>query len=217
MTRVLDLRADPDADLTPVVDHLRAGGLVAYPTETVYGIGGACTAKAAARVRQVKGRKETKPLIALVGDRRAVETLRWSRDAEELARIFWPGSVTLVLEDPDHVFPDGIRDPQRGTVGVRVSPHPIASRLVDALGAPLTSTSLNRSGEPPITSGSEARAWLGAADARDVWLLDGGALPPSAPSTVVDCTGPRPRVLREGAVPTGRLRCAIPEIDGSHD
>jgi L-threonylcarbamoyladenylate synthase len=212
--RVFDLRDDPDASLVAVADHIRRGGLVAYPTETVYGIGGACTPEAADRVRALKGRGDTKPLIALVPDRDAVRALEWTSDAEELAEIFWPGSVTLVLRDPDGLFPDGVRDSGRGTVGVRVSPHPIASRLVSELGEPLTSTSLNRSGEAPITSGSDARTLLENLEATDVWLLDAGTLPPSAPSTVVDCTGRSPRVLREGAIPTGRLRCAIPEIDG---
>lgn len=215
--RVFDLRGNPDASLDAVVDHIRGGGLVAYPTETVYGIGGACTYEASDRVRTLKGRGETKPLIALVPDQETVGALEWTPDAEELAKIFWPGSVTLVLRDPAGLFPDGVRDAERGTVGVRVSPHPIASRLVAALGEPLTSTSLNRSGEAPITTGADARAWLEGLEATDVWLIDGGTLPPSAPSTVVDCTRRRPRVLREGAIPTGRLRCAIPEIDGSDD
>jgi len=214
---VFDLRGDLDADLSAVVEHVRAGGLVAYPTETVYGIGGACTSEAAARVRSVKGRGEAKPLIALIPNRESVGALEWTRDAEELASIFWPGSVTLVLRDPDGLFPDGVRDPVNRTVAVRISPHPIASRLVEALGRPLTSTSLNSSGDPPITTGTDALAWLDQREATDVWLIDGGTLPPSAASTVVDCTGLRPRVLREGAIPTGRLRCAIPEIDGSVD
>jgi tRNA A37 threonylcarbamoyladenosine synthetase subunit TsaC/SUA5/YrdC len=88
----------------------------------------------------------------------------------------------------------------------------VASRLVRELGAPLTSTSLNVPGETPVTSGAEAREILERLGAPDVWLLDAGTLPPSAPSTVVDCSRDEPVVLREGAVPLGRLRCAIPEI-----
>ena len=90
----------------------------------------------------------------------------------------------------------------------------MAARLVAELGGPLTSTSLNVPGEPPVTSGTEAREILERLGASDVWLLDAGTLPPSAPSTVVDCTTQDPRVLREGAVPIGRLRCALPEIHG---
>ena len=86
--RVFDLRDDPDAKLSPLVDHVRAGGLVAYPTETVYGIGGACTSTAAARVREVKGRGAMKPLIVLVSSRSAIDGLEWNADADELASVF---------------------------------------------------------------------------------------------------------------------------------
>ena len=209
--RTLDLRESPEADLSEVVAHLRQGGVIAYPTETVYGIGGACTPDAVAALRALKGRAADKPLLALVRDAQAVADLEWSSDARELASIFWPGSVTLVLGDPGERFPVGVRDKAAGTVGVRVSPHPVASRLVAELGGPLTSTSLNVPGEPPVTSGTEAREILERLGASDVWLLDAGTLPPSAPSTVVDCTGDAPVVLRAGAVPLDRLRCAIPE------
>lgn len=209
--RTLDLRQDPDADLSAVVAHVRAGGVVAYPTETVYGIGGACTPDGVAAVRRLKGRSADKPLLALVGDAGEVSGLSWSAAATELASIFWPGSVTLVLADPGRTFPEGVRDARAGTVGVRVTPHPVAARLVRELAAPLTSTSLNAPGEAPVTSGGEARQILERLGASDVWLLDGGTLPPSPPSTVVDCTGQAPVVLRPGAVPIERLRCAIPE------
>ena len=211
-----DLRADPDADLSPVVAHLSEGGVIAYPTETVYGLGGACTPDAVSAVRALKHRDERKPLIALIEDEAAVAGLDWNVSARELASIFWPGSVTLVLSDPDKLFPPGVRHPDTGTVGVRVSPHPVAARLVRALGGSLTSTSLNLPGEAPVTSGEQAREILARLGADDVWLLDAGTLPPSAPSTVVDCSTDLPVVLREGAVPTGRLRCAIPEIHDRH-
>ena len=210
--RTLDLRADSGADLSVVVRHLREGGAVAYPTETVYGLGGACTDAGVTAVREVKGRSADKPLIALVESETAVAGLVWTEAAKTLAETFWPGSVTLVLPDPDRIFPAGVRDPRAGTVGVRVSPHPVARRLVRELGAPLTSTSLNVPGEPPVTSGGHAREILERLGAPKVWLLDFGTLPSSAPSTVVDCSRPEPVVLREGAVPLGRLRCVIPEI-----
>jgi L-threonylcarbamoyladenylate synthase len=211
-SRNTDLREDPDADLSPVVAHMRGGGVVAYPTETVYGLGGACTPEGVSAVRALKRRDRAKPLIALIEDEAAAQALSWNASARELAAIFWPGSVTLVLRDPDELFPEGVRSAETGTVGVRVSPHPVAARLVRALGGPLTSTSLNLPGEAPVTSGEEAREILARLGAEDVWLLDAGTLPPSAPSTVVDCSTDRPVVLREGAVPMGRLRCAIPEI-----
>ena len=211
--RTLDLRADPDADLVEVVEHLRGGGVVAYPTETVYGLGGMCTARGVLGVQEFKGRGSHKPLIVLVDSAETVQGLGWTEGARELAKIFWPGPVTLVLRDPHGIFPPGVRSEETGSVGVRVTPHPIAARLVAELGAPLTSTSLNRSGQTPVSSGHEAGE-LCARGATAVWVLNAGTLPPSGPSTVVDCTGNEPVVLREGIVPIGRLRCAIPEIHG---
>ncbi len=208
----IDLRADPDADLSAVVAHLRRGGVVAYPTETVYGLGGACTEAGVRRVRMLKKRGAGKPLIALVESREAIAGLEWTESARVLADVFWPGALTLVLRDPHHLFPEGVRDEASGTVGVRVSPHPLAGRLVRALGAPLTSTSLNPPGDAPAASGEEAARLVRALGGGDVWILDAGTLPPSGPSTVVDCTGPEPVVIREGTVPLDRLRCAIPEI-----
>ena len=211
----LDLRGEPGADLTAVVRHLEADGLVAYPTETVYGVGGIISRPAVQRLRALKSREADKPFILLVDSFQAVEGLRWTPAARELAEVFWPGSLTLVLEDPVGIFPGWLRDPLRGAVGVRVSPHPLVARLLEALGGPLTSTSLNAPGEHPATSGAEAVEVLGRLGGGDVLVLDVGTLPRSGPSTVVDCTGDEPRVLREGSIPTSRLRCAIPEVHGN--
>lgn len=212
--RVLDVRADPEPDLSEAVAHLRTEGILAYPTETVYGLGGACTAPAVEAVRRTKGRFDDKPLLALVPSLDSVGSLAWTDAARELASIFWPGSLTLVLRDPGETFPAGVRSAS-GTVGVRLSPHPIVKRLLEGFDAPVTSTSLNEPGEPPVSSGGRAREVLGRLDADGVMLLDAGTLPASRPSTVVDCTGPVPVVLREGAVPIHRLRCALPEIHGT--
>ncbi|NNF14723.1 MAG: threonylcarbamoyl-AMP synthase [Gemmatimonadetes bacterium] len=201
-------------DLTLAVEHLQAGGLLAYPTETVYGLGGPCTPEAVDAVRRLKGRAEGKPLLALVPSADGASGLVWTDEARELAGLFWPGSVTLVLDDPQGTFPAGVRS-ARGTVGVRVSPHPLVAALLAGYGRPLTSTSLNAPGEAPVSSGGEARELLGRLGADGVLLLDVGTLPESAPSTVVDCSGPTPVVLREGAIPTDRLRCVIPEIHGT--
>lgn len=210
----LDLRGDPEADLSGVLGHLREGGVIAYPTETVYGLGGVAAEPAVSRVRALKSRDSAKPLIVLVGSPEGAAGLRWTSDAEELARIFWPGALTLVLEDPRGIFPGGVRDERTGTVGVRVSPHPLVRRLMAELGAPLISTSLNAPGEQPARSGEEAVEVVRRLGGRDVLVLDVGTLPPSGPSTVVDCSGPKPVVIREGSVPTARLRCALPEIHG---
>ncbi len=212
--RRLDLRGDPDADLSPVVAHVRAGHLIAYPTETVYGLGGSVSAVPIERLRGLKRREPDQPLIALVESTHVVRDLRWTEAARELARIFWPGAVTLVLADPLGIFPRGVRDDDTGAVGVRVSPHALVARVLAELDGPLTSTSLNVPGEPPASSGEAAAEVVRRLGGGDVLLLDTGTLPPSGPSTIVDCTGPEPVVLREGTVPIGRLRCAIPEIHG---
>jgi tRNA threonylcarbamoyl adenosine modification protein (Sua5/YciO/YrdC/YwlC family) len=211
----LDLRADPEADLARVVQHLRAGGLIAYPTETVYGVGGSTAEEAVARLSRLKSREPDKPFLLLVESMRAVEGLRWTPEARELARAFWPGSLTLVLEDPVGIFPRWVSDQDGRAVGVRVSPHPLVARLLREVGGPLTSTSLNVPGEPPASSGSEAVEVVRRLGDRDVLVLDAGTLPRSGPSTVVDCTGEEPVVLREGSIPTRRLRCAIPRIHGN--
>lgn len=210
----LDLRADPEADLSEVLRHVAGGGLIAYPTETVYGLGGAVTDAAIAELRRLKGREQGKPFIVLVRSVEDVEGLGWTDAARELADIFWPGPLTLVLPDPLGIFPDGVRDERTGAVAVRVSPHPLVARLVGESGGSLTSTSLNVPGEASARSGTEALETLRRLDGWEVLLLDAGTLPPSAPSTVVDCTEPEPVVRREGSVPTERLRCAIPEIHG---
>jgi L-threonylcarbamoyladenylate synthase len=212
--RTIDLRGEPDVDLSEVVAHLRGGGVVAYPTETVYGLGGGLGPEAVAAVRRVKGRGDDKPLIALVESEDAVSGLAWTPEARELAAIFWPGAVTLVLGDPDRVFPDGVRDERTGSVAVRVSPHPLVTKLLHAFGAPITSTSLNAPETAAAASGPEAVSVLSSLDADDVWLLNAGTLSPSGPSTVVDCTTTA-TVLREGIVPIERLRCAIPDIRSS--
>lgn len=214
--RVVDLRGVDvdDYDLGAVADHVRGGGLLAYPTETVYGFGSACTHEAVNRLRGLKRRQADKPFLVVIRGMADVEALSWSGEARELARIFWPGSLTLVLRDPEGIFPPGVRS-LSGVVAVRVSPHPLVTRLLDAVGSPLTSTSANVPGASPARSGTEALQMarsLGAGP--EMWVLDAGTLPPSGPSTVVDCTGAQSVVVREGTVPLGRLRCALPEIHG---
>jgi L-threonylcarbamoyladenylate synthase len=212
--RALDARTVTDGTVAEVVAHLGGDGLIAYPTETVYGLGGRVSETAVERVRALKGREAGKPLIALVPSAQSVSALRWTDDARELARIFWPGALTLVLEDPLGIFPPGVRQEDTHAVGVRVSPHPLVARLLEGLGGALTSTSLNAPGDAPALSGAAAAEVVKRLGAPDVLVLDAGTLPISMPSSVVDCTGPVPVVLREGAVPTSRLRCAIPLIDG---
>ncbi len=214
--RVIDFRdATQAADtLESVLDHLKRGGLLAYPTETVYGFGGLPTHAVIKRLVALKRREPAKPMLLLVQDEKSVSDLTWTPEAVELADVFWPGSVTLVLSDPGARYPEGVRGSDGG-VAVRVSPHPLVRELVSGVGGPLVSTSANRPGEAPALDAQGALgAALAAGAGEDLWVLDGGALEPSPPSTIIDCSGPEPMVLREGAIPLGRVRCVLP---GVHD
>lgn len=212
--RVIDVRDTTRAahTLDSVLEHVSTGGLLAYPTETVYGFGGVLTRSVIEGLVALKRRDRAKPMLLLVPDREAVSDLTWTPEAIELAEVFWPGSVTLVLSDPGARYPDGVRGPA-GNVAIRVSPHLLVRELVRRLGGPILSTSANRSGEPPAL---DAQSALGAAVAagagEELWVLDGGDLDPSRPSTIIDCSGPVPVVLRQGAVPLGQVRCVLPGI-----
>ena len=214
--RVLDLRAGATVadDLVPAVEHVRAGGLLAYPTETVYGFGGLANDLGVAALRRLKGRRDEKPFLVLIPSAEALPELAWTDAARELASVFWPGPLTLVLADRSGTFPPGVRSPTGG-VAVRVTSHPVTRLLVERLGVPLTSTSANAPGAPAAVTGDEALAAAKAAGAGpEVLVLDAGRLEESAPSTVVDCTGPSPVIVREGATPVHRLRCVLPGIHG---
>lgn len=213
----LDVRYPEGGDIDAAVRHLRGDGLLAYPTETVYGFGGTLAPAAVEALLALKGRGPDRPVLLLVASPADTPGLAWTDEARELAGAFWPGALTLILADPESRYPAGVRSP-RGGVGVRQCAHPVPALLVEALGGPLTSTSANAPGEAPARSGDEAAAAverLGAS--ADVLVLDAGRLPESEPSTVVDCTGPRLRVVREGAIPVSRLRCVLPELhDHAH-
>jgi len=212
--RRLDLRSVvPDqADLADVARHVRGSGILAYPTETVYGFGGVCSPEAVDRVRFLKRRAEDKPLLVLVESAEAVADLTWPLEARELAGVFWPGALTLVLADPRGIFPPGIRS-GTGAVAVRVSPHPWVRAILRIVGEPMTSTSANVPEARPARTGEEAeRAGEALGAGPELLVLDAGALEPSAPSTIIDCTGTRPVVVREGSVPVGRLRCVLPDV-----
>lgn len=204
-------QAEQAAALPRVVEHLRGGGLLAYPTETVYGLGSLPTAEAVAALTRLKGRPPDKPYLLLISGRPMAEAwgLAFNPSASALARAFWPGPLTLVLPGGEGRLPAALRGAEGG-IAVRHTSHPGIARLVAALGAPLTSTSANRPGEPPAPGVSAlAEAFRAAVDAGELLVLDGGVLGNVPPSTVVDCTGPAPRMVRTGAVPLGELRQAV--------
>jgi len=212
--RVLSFHGDlPDPDLVgEVVEHLLGDGLVTLATETVYGFGCTLRPEAIRKVLKLKGRDEEKPFLVLVPDLESTSKLEWTREARELAEAFWPGALTLVLRDPSEHFPAGVRS-AGGTVAVRMTPHPVARSIVEALGAPIVSTSANPPGAEPAHRAAEAMAAAVRQGAgSEMWVLDSGPLPPSTPSTIVDCSGDGARVVREGVIPSDRLRCVLPGV-----
>jgi L-threonylcarbamoyladenylate synthase len=197
LERVVVLRADPDAPAPRrAVEALRAGGVVVYPTDTVYGLGCDATNPAAVRrVFEIKGRPPDQPVPVLLADvREAFDLAEVGEGARRLMRRFWPGPLTLVL--PSRGVVAEMVTAGTGTVGLRVPDHPVPRALVRACGFPLVGTSANSTGRPAPVSVPQVLSDL---DGRVELVLDGGRLR-GRPSTVVDCTGDRPRVIRPGPI-----------------
>jgi L-threonylcarbamoyladenylate synthase len=191
------LLPDP-ATLRLAGELLRAGELVAFPTETVYGLGAdAYDPAAVTRIFAAKGRPADNPLIVHLGDAeelaRVVATI--TPLARSLAATYWPGPLTVVLDarpEVPRVTTGGLE-----TVAVRVPGHPVATAVLDAAGIPVAAPSANRSGRPSPTTAVHVAADLGT---EVTLIVDGGACPIGVESTVVDARGSRPVVLREGSV-----------------
>lgn len=204
--------------LKNAIAHLNARRVLAYPTETVYGFGGGVDRESVANLIALKGRPPNKPFLLIVSssDMLARLGLHLTTHASQLAARFWPGPLTLVLPGGEKRVPDQLRGPEGG-VAVRWTPHPGLARLVQAYGEPITSTSANRPGIPPATSAHEIiEQWGDAVKGGSLHVLDGGQLVESQPSTVVDCTGRRPRVIRPGAISTATLRESVPDVVGDN-
>ena len=205
-----------EASIAPTIAHLRAGGVLAYPTETVYGFGGAVDYDSVERLVKLKRRPGAKPFLLLISASEMLTRLglHLTSSAARIAARHWPGPVTLVLPGGERRVPDRLRGPEGG-VAVRWTPHPGLTRLIHAYGDPITSTSANLPGVPPAMSATEIlQQWSDAVTRGRIRVLDGGRLQPSSPSTVIDCTGPRPRVIRPGAVPAATLRESAPDLIG---
>jgi L-threonylcarbamoyladenylate synthase len=203
---------DVERALPGVVEHLRSGGLLAYPTETVYGIGCLLRADALEELAAFKGGREHKSFLLLIASPAQAENLIWTPAALKLSAAFWPGPLTLALPARPETYPARVVS-SNGTVAVRVTPHPGLQRLLQRLEQPITSSSANLPGTAPATSLRQVEALLtNAAEARTL-ILDGGTLPPALPSTVVDCSVDPPRVARHGAVTVEELRRVLHELD----
>ncbi len=202
--------AEVSAAIPQIGRHLRADKLLAYPTETVYGLGSAPTPTAVASLSRLKGRPEGKPFLLLISGRRMAEEwgLVFNPSATALSDAFWPGPLTLVLPGGEGRLPDELRG-KEGGIAVRYTSHRGIAKLVASLGEPLTSTSANRPGGPPAPGADRLVELFGPEERNgELLVLDGGVLGNVPPSTLVDCTGIMPRMVREGAIPRAELRRA---------
>ena len=177
------------AGLTRAAQLIRSGGVIAFPTDTVYGLGAAADDEVATRrVFHIKGRPVGMPLILMVAAESQLENfVHVDSRSEAMMRRWWPGPLTLILHAKGG-----------GTLGVRIPKHKVALELLRAAG-PLMTTSANLHGKDPAMSATDAEL------PGVVAVLDGGAAPGGVASTVLDLTGPEPHVLREGAITTPEL------------
>ena len=204
--KVVPFRSERDiaAAIPAVAAHLRQGGLLAHPTETVYGLGSRPEATQLQMLAELKTRNPEKPFILLVSSREMAEDLglAFNEAAAGLAAAFWPGPLTLVLPATGSKLPVELRGTEGG-IAVRWTSHAGMERLIQEVGHPIASTSANPSGRPPAVDISAVQRYFG--DVPKLLALDGGALGKAVPSTVLDCTAPAPRLIREGAIPRADL------------
>ncbi len=202
---------DEPAELARAADILRAGGLVAFPTETVYGLGAdAMNDAAVAKIFAAKGRPADHPLIVHIAS--ADELTQWARDIPEtawaLAAQFWPGPLTLILKRAS-----GVADAASGgldTIGLRVPGHPVAQALLRTFGGGIAAPSANQFGRISPTCAEHVLSEL---EGRIAAVIDGGVCTIGLESTILDLSGPRPQVLRPGAVTADRLAAIIGPLD----
>lgn len=207
-------RIDPDdldAHLIALAaDVLRAGGLVAFPTETVYGLGGVATdERAVARIFEAKGRPATDPLIVHINTPSQFQIVAREipKIAHDLADAFWPGPLTLVVKKQPAI-PDAVTA-GRDTVAVRMPAHPIALELLDALDLPIAAPSANRFGHTSPTTAQHVLDDLsGLVDV----IFDGGHTRIGLESTVIDVSGDVPRLLRPGGIALEQLQPLLPDL-----
>ncbi|MDE2794270.1 MAG: L-threonylcarbamoyladenylate synthase [Gemmatimonadota bacterium] len=174
--------------------HLESGELVIHPTEAVYGLGGFLENGPLTRLRGLKNRSAG-GFVVLIPSARSIGDLLGAR-GRALARAFWPGPLTLVLDDPADRFLPGAKAPD-GSVAVRVPAHPLTLRLLREAGRPITSTSANRPGAPPAVTAREAREAV-ISLGTEPFVLDAGPLPGGAASTLVSLREDCPKLIRQG-------------------
>jgi L-threonylcarbamoyladenylate synthase len=200
MCKIIKIDAnDPDPKkIREAAKIIKAGGIVAFPTETVYGIGaGIFNKEAINKIYKIKGRSRKKPLQILLDRPSKVKLLanKLSKKAKELMKKYWPGPMTLVLFRSRMVPSAAVAG--QNTVGIRIPDHKVILELIKASGTPIAATSANRSGmRPPVTAGE---VMSNLKDDVDL-ILDGGKTKLGIPSTVIDATKKSPKVLRGGSI-----------------
>ncbi|MBI2981114.1 MAG: threonylcarbamoyl-AMP synthase [Deltaproteobacteria bacterium] len=196
MSRLLKLNPEEPAvdQVREAVEMIREGAICAYPTETFYGLGVDVGNEAAIkRLYDLKRRDPGNPIAVIVSDRDMLASIVQEVPDRALVLIdlFWPGPLTILF-----------RTKSGGKIGIRISSHPVATALVRGLGCPLSTTSANLAGFPPSSDPNRLRGYFG--DKIDL-IIDGGALPPSLGSTVVDVTDEKVAIIREGVIPAGMI------------
>ena len=211
MTRLLAVSGPEDPAIVEAAALLRAGGLVAFPTETVYGLGAdGLNPAAVAKIYAAKGRPATNPVILHVADAAGAQALvsRWPAEARALVERFWPGPLTLVLP-ASGVVPSIVRA-GGPSVALRCPAHPVALALIRATGRPLAAPSANRSQHLSPTLAQHVASSLGGAV--DL-ILDGGPTEAGLESTILDLSGVRPRILRPGPIGPADIEALIGSVD----
>lgn len=195
----MNILASDEDGLRRAVEVLRAGGIGAYPTDTVYGLGARIDLETAiAKVFEAKGRDYRQPLPVLIADSRQLSLVAAEVPliAQKLAQRFWPGGLTLVLLKSPRI--SRLISAGGDTIAVRLPAHPVPVALSRRLGVPITGTSANISGQPSPVTAEQVAAQL--SDRVD-FIVDGGRCPGGKESTIVDLTRDPPQILREGAIP----------------
>lgn len=212
-TKVIDchLQNFEPSRLTEAADCLKQGGLVAFPTETVYGLGGdGLNADASKKIYEAKGRPSDNPLILHIADEAAMDVLakNVSEDVRKLMDAFWPGPLTIVVEKSDIVPKEttGGLD----TVAIRMPSHPVALELIRQSGVYIAAPSANRSGRP---SPVKAQHVIEDLDGRIEYILDGGDVDIGIESTIVDMTGDVPMILRPGYITPEMIRDVLGKVE----
>jgi L-threonylcarbamoyladenylate synthase len=203
----LDPFTPQEKKIDDVAKVLYAGGIIGYPTETIYGIG--CSAynnSAVQRIYDLKGRDQSKAMILIAADLLQVQELVKSIPdaAEKLMESFWPGPLTMVFEASEKLHQYAIKSSK--TIAIRIPACPICLSLLKSCDFPIVSTSANKSGSAPAITAQEVETVFG--DQLDL-IIDGGSTPSNAPSTVVDVTRSPIKIIREGAISELEINTAL--------